>query len=98
VPVDYTSDTSVKIYSFIDSDLVNKQLVLNYSDLGVNQDVDIVIEDNLGNVVEDTNFVTWSWINSYLTIAFDSNNTPIIDGTWRFKYLINDSIRSNLTS
>jgi hypothetical protein len=35
--------------------------VLNYSDLGVNQNVDIVIENSEGNVVNNNNFVSWAW-------------------------------------
>lgn len=90
---------SVKIHEFTSNDLNdNFQLILNYADLGINQDVEIIIEDNNGNIITDTNFVSYQWNNSYLIITFNIADKSEIEGTWRIKYIINADIRSNITS
>lgn len=89
------NNQSIKIFSF-NNDNLNEQnkLVLNYSDLGVNKDVEIIIQDSDGIVVENPNFVNYKWENSYLNVQFYNS----IDGVWRLKYLVDDNIKNNLKS
>ena len=50
------------------------QLILNYSDLGINRDVEIIIEDNNNNIIQNESFVSYDWNNSYLTVTFHKQN------------------------
>lgn len=91
-------DLTIKIYEF-DSNKLNDsfQLILNYGDLGINTDVEIIIEDNNGNVINNS-FAEYKWENSYLIIKFNIDDKSEIEGTWRIKYIIDADIRSNIKS
>lgn len=65
------NDETIKIFSFTKDNLNSyNQLILNYSDLGINKNVDIIIEDNNNNIIQNESFVSYSWNNSYLTVTF----------------------------
>lgn len=97
-------DSTVKIYQFKNSDLDSQhKIILTYADLGINTNVNVVIQNSAGNIANNENFVKWSWENSYLTIQFVDFQSNIIGNqnltdTWRIKYLLNGNIKQNIKS
>ena len=97
-------DSAVKIYQFKNSDLDDQhKIVLTYADLGINTNVNVVIQNSAGNLANNSNFVNWHWDNSYLTIQFNDFENNIVENqglsnTWRVKYLIDNDIRQNIKS
>ena len=95
---------NVKIYQFKNSDLDSQhKIILTYADLGINTNVNVVIQNSAGNIANNENFVKWSWENSYLTIQFVDFQSNIIGNqnltdTWRIKYLLNGNIKQNIKS